>query len=41
MQNGVKEHNMAFQLEEIPILFSDLEKQEPDWYNRILRDCVM
>lgn len=29
------------QPEEIPILFSDLKKREPDWYNRIWRDCVM
>ena len=29
------------QLEESPLLFSDLKEQEPDGYNRILRDCVM
>ena len=29
------------QLEEIPWLFSDIEEQEPNWYNRIWRDCVL
>lgn len=29
------------QLNETPFLFSDLQKQEPDWYFRICRDCIL
>lgn len=29
------------ELKEIPFLFSDLERQEPGWYDRIWRDCIL
>lgn len=27
--------------EEIPVLLSDIEKEDPAWYRIIVRDCVM
>lgn len=28
-------------LQEIPILFSELKKSEPNWYKRIYENCVL
>lgn len=27
--------------DEIPILFDDIEKEDPSWAKRIIRDCVL
>lgn len=30
-----------YKLDESPILFSDIQRQDPTLYNRLIRDCMM
>ena len=41
--DGVKFYDWTgiVQLNEKPYLFSELKIQEPNWYNRIWRDCIL